>query len=375
VALAEDRDRRADAPDERNRCYAEKAPRRRDMVYQADFCYSARFATCSTFLAWAARNAAEPAYVTEAARKAWASGIASPEGRGTFATDGLDEGSGSGADAGAGPSTASGAVAMPVPAAEEGLFGPPDPSELDAGARAAVGLDWVSASAWAEAPWDEDAESAADELEATAAEPSPEDAPAPSAEAETAEEDLRGPRVPAALPMRRRREAQPPIRARGSGEWFFADPLDRGPLVRRRSGAAPPILLTVLGLLVVSIIVLLLPSLLGGRDDGSTAALPTAAPGASARPLPTRAPLRTAPPDASPSPSPEPQVRVYTVRPGDTLTGIAAKASVGVSVRLLQCINGLTNPNLLQPGQKLLIPPDGYSCPAGWRRASPPPIP
>ena len=42
-------------------------------------------------------------------------------------------------------------------------------------------------------------------------------------------------------------------------------------------------------------------------------------------------------------------------------------------MRLLQCLNVLTNPNLLQPGQKLLVPPDGYSCPPGWRRASPEP--
>ena len=50
------------------------------MVYQSDYCYSPDFARCSVFLAWAARNAAEPAYVTEAAQKAWGSGITAPEG-------------------------------------------------------------------------------------------------------------------------------------------------------------------------------------------------------------------------------------------------------------------------------------------------------
>ena len=44
VALAEDRDRRADTPDDGNRCYAERAPRRRDLVYQSEYCYAPEFA-------------------------------------------------------------------------------------------------------------------------------------------------------------------------------------------------------------------------------------------------------------------------------------------------------------------------------------------
>jgi LysM repeat protein len=128
--------------------------------------------------------------------------------------------------------------------------------------------------------------------------------------------------------------------------------------------------LAVLGLLVVSIILFLLPALLGGGDGTLTGALPSPSAGSQLRPLATRAPLATAEASASPSPTPEPEIRVYTVKSGDTLSGIAADPKVRTSVRLLQCFNGLTNPNLLQLGQKLLIPPDGYNCPAGWRRAS-----
>ena len=78
VALAEDRDRRADAPDEGNRCYAERAPRRRDLAHQAEYCYTTQFAACSVFLAWAARSAAEPAFVSQAAQRAWGSGVSGP---------------------------------------------------------------------------------------------------------------------------------------------------------------------------------------------------------------------------------------------------------------------------------------------------------
>ena len=109
MALAEDRDRRADSPDEGNRCYAERAPRQRDMVYHADYCYSEGFAQCSVFLGWAARNAAEPAYVAEAAQKAWGSGITAPE---------VDDA------ALAGPPDDSDAIPEPTP--ETGLFGPAD---------------------------------------------------------------------------------------------------------------------------------------------------------------------------------------------------------------------------------------------------------
>jgi LysM repeat protein len=371
VALAEDRDRRADGPAEGNRCYAERAPRRRDLVYQADYCYSPRFASCSVFLAWAARNAAEPAYVTDAARKAWSSGISMPED-GVARPPGLDAGTSHMEVA----ATAAGSLeepglALPSPTPEGGLFGPADPTEV-ARQPAADELDWVPASAWAEAPWDPEAEAEADELEALVAEASEDEEPEELEVEATApaEEDLVGPRVPAALPMRRRRSPQEPIKARGSGEWWYADPTEREPLVRRRSGVGAPIMLAVLGLLVVAIVVFLLPTLLGGGRE-QTAGFASPSPGTSPRPVVTRAPVGTAEPTASPSPVPEPQIRSYTVKPGDTLFGIAGK--LDVNMRLLQCLNALTNPNLLQPGQKLLVPPDGYSCPPGWRRASPEP--
>jgi LysM repeat protein len=263
---------------------------------------------------------------------------------------------------------------MRAPSADGGLFGPPDPSEAAAHAPAEA-LDWVSASAWAEAPWDPDAEDEEDEGDED------EDAEAgvdewvdaDRLELEdafvTTEEALQAPKVPAALPMRRRRPPSEPIRARGSGEWLYADPPAREPLARRRGSVGPPVMLAVLGLLVVSLVVFLLPTLIGGGDEGDrNAALASPSPGAEVRPLPTRAPQRTPDTTAAPSPTPEPEIRTYVVKQGDTLSGIASKTKV--NLRLLQCINGLVNPNMLQLGQELLIPPDGYSCPPGWRRGA-----
>lgn len=353
VALAEDRNRRADAPDQRNRCYAEPAPRQRDLGYQADYCYSPDFSSCSVFLAWAARNAAEPAYAGEALEHAagW-DGPTDPP---------ADD-----------PTSTSATEAPASPSIESGLFGPTGDREADAGVSGSSQVDWVSASAWAEVPWDEQAEAEAEELAAMAAEAGPEeddeysdgDADLP------AEEDLVGPKVPAALPMRRRRTRQRPIRSRGSGEWFYADPLDHEPLVRRRYGITPPVLLGVLGLLVVALIVFMIPTLLSGGDDGQSASAQSPVPGASSRPIVTRAPVIVATPQATLEPSPPPPARIktYRVKSGDTLSSIAEKQKV--SLKALQCMNGIKNPNLVRLDQRLQIPPLGYTCVPGWRRGA-----
>ena len=50
----------------------------------------------------------------------------------------------------------------------------------------------------------------------------------------------------------------------------------------------------------------------------------------------------------------QPGVCVYTVQPGDTLSGIAAQ--YGVTVHELMQINNITNPNIIFVGQQILIP-------------------
>ena len=50
-----------------------------------------------------------------------------------------------------------------------------------------------------------------------------------------------------------------------------------------------------------------------------------------------------------------PQQILYTVQPGDTLSGIAA--AYNVTIEDLAEYNGITDPNSLRPNQELAIPP------------------
>lgn len=56
-------------------------------------------------------------------------------------------------------------------------------------------------------------------------------------------------------------------------------------------------------------------------------------------------------PEATPEPN---DVIVYTVRSGDTLSGIAARYAV--TYQRLAVYNGISNPNLIYPGQRIRIP-------------------
>lgn len=65
---------------------------------------------------------------------------------------------------------------------------------------------------------------------------------------------------------------------------------------------------------------------------------------------------------SSPEPTPAPSSEtVYTVRSGDTLSGIAAK--YGTTYQALAKHNGIANPNVIYPGQQIRIPNDA-SAPA-----------
>jgi len=68
--------------------------------------------------------------------------------------------------------------------------------------------------------------------------------------------------------------------------------------------------------------------------------------------------VRTVPPSATVPASPRPRGRYsrrtfYRVRPGDTLSAIAAKT--GVSLATLEELNPKLNPNALQVGQRLRL--------------------
>ena len=61
------------------------------------------------------------------------------------------------------------------------------------------------------------------------------------------------------------------------------------------------------------------------------------------------------------TPAPQPSTVTYTVQPGDTLSGIAA--AYNTTYQHLADINGIANPNLIYPGQVLTISGGGTSAP------------
>ena len=146
-----------------------------------------------------------------------------------------------------------------------------------------------------------------------------------------------------------------------------------------------------IGLMVVAFIVLIVArasppisgeppasfnvGVLGSADPGASAGsavpatpAPTATPDVTPAPTPvasaSEAPVSAPPsavpasgaPSADPSdlPSSSPTGASYRVRPGDTLSGIAAR--YGLTVRALRQANGIAPGGIIRPGQVLLIP-------------------
>jgi LysM repeat protein len=99
-----------------------------------------------------------------------------------------------------------------------------------------------------------------------------------------------------------------------------------------------------------------------GTPGPSVTAAPSPSPTPTSTPAPTQAPTvtpfptpTTAPtPSAGPTPTPAPTPLVYRVRRGDTLTAIANR--YGVTIAALRKANGITDPNVIVVGQKLVIP-------------------
>jgi putative chitinase len=86
------------------------------------------------------------------------------------------------------------------------------------------------------------------------------------------------------------------------------------------------------------------------------------------------APAPSAPaPSAPTAPSEQaPRGGSYTVQPGDTLSGIAARH--GSTVDAIARANGISNPNFIQVGQQLSIPGAGGGAPAPSTPSQPGPV-
>ena len=76
-----------------------------------------------------------------------------------------------------------------------------------------------------------------------------------------------------------------------------------------------------------------------------------------ATPTPTRTPEPTVEPTSEPTPEPTPEPVSYTIKRGDTLIGIC-RARYGSDERLAEIcsFNGITNPDDIKVGQKILLP-------------------
>lgn len=82
---------------------------------------------------------------------------------------------------------------------------------------------------------------------------------------------------------------------------------------------------------------------------------PTPTPSPSPEITPSPSPEPTPSPSPEPSPTPEPTPLVHVVSRGESLSLIAA--NYGTTIDAIIELNQLQNPNLIVPGQRLLIPP------------------
>jgi LysM repeat protein len=123
----------------------------------------------------------------------------------------------------------------------------------------------------------------------------------------------------------------------------------------------------------------LAPATAGGLAAAAAeplAALPSmASPPASNNPAPVAAaaPAPAAEKPAADAAASSPAGGIYTVKPGDTLAKIAA--ITGSTVPALMRANGLTNPNLVYTGQRLVIPGPGGAPASKAPAAGPAPAP
>jgi nucleoid-associated protein YgaU len=135
------------------------------------------------------------------------------------------------------------------------------------------------------------------------------------------------------------------------------EPVEQVAVAPRRGLFSRLLLLVVAILLVLAIgagIGFGAATLLPGLTDASppTATLPPPTERPTAPPIPTAAP--SASPSPSPSPEPSPTPLVHTVKRGENLTQIAARYRTTVAA--IVEANGLKNANLIETGQRLVIP-------------------
>jgi LysM repeat protein len=350
VALEFDRDRRADRPDYRHRCYAEPTPAPRAIAHQDQYCLSPRFAACPIFQDWATRAAARPlpAHATGEEAAPVAEEAAAPE-------------------------TPAGEAAAPQEPAEEqqlAAFETPPPAGPEGAAEEG------------QAPLEAPLFTAGAEL-AEGAEPAPAAPAAPAAGPGSVGDsgEVAEPAAPAFLSGRSARpaihaSAKPP--SSGSPSPAASEQMRREDVVpsweidgrygaqepRQRDGRGQQIMTFVAVVVILALgvaAVFIIPGLLAGGPGASPSSQGSVPPGASASATslsslePTLQPSPTAIPSLTPTPTPEVTFRTYRVKKGDTLLKIARHFKVNVD-DILAANPQITDPNHIEPGQTIVIP-------------------
>ena len=334
VALESDRDRRLAQPDHRHRCYAEPTPAPRAIAHQEAYCLSPGFTLCPIFQDWAKRAAASPISSGSPAAAAGEPGpTGEPEQLAVFdaplapSVEPAPPYSRAGASAAAPPPQAPPRQIERIPSSPERP--PVEPAPLPA----------FLAS--------RERRSATSEPPASYPSSDADDAPQRFRPRPT---DERSARREAVVPSWDREERfNPPTAGRariGRGEG-----LD---IVGRMTT-----ILAVLALLSLALLLLVFaPGFLGGSPNSSA---PVG--GASATPGQTAAP-------ATSTPAPVASPQTYTIRAGDNLFRIASQ--FGLTIEQLQAANPqITNPNLIQAGQVIVIPPADFGLPTPGPAATP----
>lgn len=354
VALADDRDRRLDVPDDRHRCYAEPEPQPRALAHQDTFCLAPAFAACPIFLDWAARAAADPIATRRQsptpAQLARPSDL-SPSQRPTD------------------PASRGWAAPPPWSAEQMGAFDdPPDPL----GAADPPDRDLSIGGVDSDRSGSGDADRPTVPLAPASSAPSflagrsrigqpvgsrlpPMTQPVDPRQAAT-EQPPRPSRGPSRLGSQAR--PAPPRRPQDQPEWSQPRRHEAYPTLttRMRMQGTPPIAVGIVGLALAALLLYFLPGFLAGTDP--------------ADPTPTPSQAAVATPTPVPTPPPEPTPQVYVVVGGDNMLRIARM--FGLTVEQVACFNDIEDVNRLQVGQELLIPEDDFQCPGG-ETASPGP--
>lgn len=321
VALDRDRERRADEPDSRHRCYATPTPEPRALAHQRNYCLTANFSACPIFQDWAIRAAARPvplrpippalALIEEEERP-----VGEPE------LTPADE-----------P-----VVAPPGEALQPGLFDEPvkQPALPEAPPMPTFRL---TAPAEDAAPGGSIVPAPAPAIIPPPVRPTPPAPPKP-----TPSKPIKPPKSPL-----RKEDIVP------AWERARYDVPDPGKPARagRDLFSWLTILFAILAVVTLAALaVLLLPALFGGRPGAAT---PTPSLVAGATPTSVGSP--------TPAATPQSTWQTYTIALGDNLFKIATKFNITYE-QLLAANPQITNPDFIVAGQVINIPPPNFEVPS-----------